>query len=269
MCTVFYIKDLCLLSKNRDKERQESEEIVQTPELLAVRSVGADYFSLGLNRHGCAFVSTAVNNPLWTRAVEEGRSEDARTLWHVDTTGKVSPTQIVSDKLAAARNINDLVTAIRETDRDLRGYNVVLADPEGAVVLETFGREIHVRPLQPRDVVTNHFQNLPFGPRKLDDYPNSFHRYAHASERVSPIHRLTDLCNVIHPGKSEEPSCLWRGDVFRTISSSILDLSRGHLYYSCGIDVPYRLYRMEMIKACEQSGWIRSNTHDDAIGKVL
>ena len=77
MCTVGYHKKLNLIFKNRDKNAPTEEVMVVKPDLITVKTEGADYFSLGTNKNGCAFVSTAVNTPRWTTLASEGKKKEA------------------------------------------------------------------------------------------------------------------------------------------------------------------------------------------------
>lgn len=232
MCTVFYLADLALLSKNRDKEIPEAEEIVRNDDILAVRSVGADYYSLGLNRRGCAFVSTAVNNPAWTAAVEAGRKDEARTLWARDTAGRTSPTRLVSESLPRVESAEEWIQLLQTTDALWRGYNVVLADTTGAWVVETYGREVRPRRLEPRDAITNHFHELPFGPRETADYPGSYARLDYAREKLATIAGPADLLAAIRPDHPADRDRIWRAGAFSTQSSTVLDLAGRRLLYT-------------------------------------
>lgn len=242
MCTAFYLADLGLLSKNRDKGTPEVEEIVQTADVLAVKTSGADYYSLGLNRHGCAFVSTAINNPEWTDVVESGRDEEAQRIMARDTLGLISPTVLVSRLLSTVRSVDEWIAAIKEAGTPWRGYNVVLADAAGAWLVETYRDAVAARPLPTRAVVTNHFREIDFGPRVPQDYPNSYARYDYAQEHVASIGGVADLAEVIRPQDLARRSRIWREGIFRTISSSILDFKNGRLLYTAQCDLPYREY---------------------------
>ena len=74
MCTLFSSLELGLLAKNRDKNEPTDEEIVEDENIIAVRTKDSDYFSLGLNRFGCGFISAAVNSPAWTPLAENGKT---------------------------------------------------------------------------------------------------------------------------------------------------------------------------------------------------
>ena len=232
MCTVFYLQELGLLSKNRDKEQYQTEEIVSTDELLAVRTLGTDYFSLGVNRYGCAFASTAVNGPEWTRAVEEGRTEASAELWRRDTEGRQSPSHLISRLLSSAQSKEELAQAITDTKILWRGYNVVLTDRKGGMVVETFGHEVAIRPLAPKDAITNHFSILAHGPLLPEDYPSSFQRLAYARHKLDTMVSLDGLSSAILPNDRRDQALIWRQGVFCTISSTILDLGNMSLLYA-------------------------------------
>ena len=232
MCTVIYLQELGFLSKNRDKEQNQPEEIVSTDDLLAVRTLGADYFSLGINRFGCAFVSTAVNSPEWTLAVEEGRTEASVEMWLRDTKGRQSPSHLISRLLSSAQSKEELAQAISDANILWRGYNIVLADQNGGMVVETFGHEVAMRPLAPKDAITNHFSILPYGPRLPEDYPNSFQRLAYARQKLGTIGTLESLSAAILPDNATDQAQIWREGVFRTISSTIIDLGNMSLLYA-------------------------------------
>jgi hypothetical protein len=237
MCTVVYLGDLSLLSKNRDKERPTEEEFVRGSGHLAVRTKGADYFSLAVNRHGVAFVSTAVNSPDWTRAVEEGRADDAKSIMEAERKGQTSPTKAISEHISDARNIDDLLAILERPGPSRMGYNVVMADREKAAVLEVFGTQTHRRWLEKRDVITNHFTDLDHGAKTHDDYPSSFERLAYGRHHLDQLSSFADLADVVHPSDDpERAEEIWRKDVFRTISSTVIDLSAPSIFFTPSLD---------------------------------
>ena len=241
MCTVFYLPALRLLSKKRDKECLEQEEIVQTDDMIAVRTVGADYFSLGMNRYGVAFASTAVNSPEWTRAMEQGNRELAKSFWQRDSDGRESATRLVSRMLPQARKVSDVLATLQAAKTSWRGYNVVLMDTESGGVLETFDRQSAWRPLPDKAVVTNHFSKLSHGPRSAEDYPNSFARFDYANEKLATIDALPALFAAIHPQDADDRRRIWRESAFQTISSTVFDLQNMKIYYSGSIDRDYSI----------------------------
>jgi hypothetical protein len=237
MCTVFYLRDLNLLSKNRDKESPAEEEIVRGAGFLAVRTKGADYFSLAVNRHGVAFVSTAVNSPDWTQAIEEGRTSNAKSILMSERRGQTSPTKAISKHIADAKSIDDLLVILERPGHSWAGYNVVMADREKAVVLEASGGQTHRRILEKRDVITNHFTVLDHGAKTHDDYPSSFERLAYGRRHLDQLSSFADLVGVVHPsddpGRAKE---IWRTGAFHTVSSAVIDLSALSVFFTPSLD---------------------------------
>jgi len=234
MCTVLYLNDLQLLSKNRDKENADVEEVISTGGILAVRTVGTDYYSLGLNKNGCAFVSTAVNSPKWTAAVERGETEKAKITMAAETQGKESASRWLSRLLPEVQSVDDWLKALKEANVEWRGYNLVLVDPLKAVHVEAHGRQLDIIPLESRYIVTNHFRRLSWGARERADYVNSFDRFAYAGEKIDSIENIDGLFAAIAPSIKSDRKRIWRKGCFQTISSSVLDLKMGRLYHCVG-----------------------------------
>lgn len=234
MCTVLYLNDLRLLSKNRDKENAAVEEVISTGGILAVRTVGADYYSLGLNKNGCAFVSTAVNSPKWTAAVERGEIENAKNTMAAETQDKESASRWLSRLLPEVQSVDDWLKALKEADVEWRGYNLVLVDPLKAVHVEAHGRQFDIISLENRYIVTNHFRRLSWGARKRADYANSFDRFAYADEKIDSIENIDGLFAAIAPSIKSDRERIWRKGCFQTISSNVLDLKMGRLYHCVG-----------------------------------
>ncbi len=240
MCTVIYLREAGLLSKNRDKEVVTDEEIVPTDDYVAVRSNGDSYFSLGVNRHGFAFVSTAVNSPEWTQLVENGEKDRAKDVFAEERRGQHSPTKFISERLADIVSVDDAVSRLESAGLPWMGYNVVMADRDGASVLETFEGDTYRYDLEPRDIVTNHFRRLNHGAKTYDDYPNSFDRYAYAQENLEGLDGLAGLQSVIHPADDDAKAArIWRKAAFSTVSSSVLDITGARLHYTDALNTPY------------------------------
>lgn len=234
MCTVFYSRALSLLSKNRDKEDATEEEIVRTPDLLAVRTRGAAYYSLAINRHGCAFVSTAVNDPGWTQAVERGDKALAKRLAEEDVRGLVSPTVMVSEMADRVRDISEWIDALTQGAGRWRGYHVVMAQADGGFVAECHRDQVIVRPLEPRDAVVNHFRSIAHGPRQASDYPNSFQRLDYARSQLPTQCDFEALAEAACPQDPVRAKAIWRSGAFSTVSSSIIDIAAKALHYAVG-----------------------------------
>src|SRR3989339_67393 len=144
MCTVGYSNRLKLLFKNRDKTSATGEVVVFKPGYIAVKTEGADYFSLGTNDHGCGFVSTAVNSPEWTRLADQGRMKEAAFLFASETTGLVNPMGIVSAKLPDVRNVDEWLDVLLTSGKRFLGYNILLVDNDGAAHVEVINDQHHV-----------------------------------------------------------------------------------------------------------------------------
>ena len=244
MCTVLYLNDLNLLSKNRDKDTAEDEEVVSTDDVLAIRTRGADYYSLGINKHGCAFVSTAVNSPEWTAAIENGDFDQAKTIMEDETRGKEGPSHLLSRHLHEVRTVDDCLQILDGTNFNWRGYNIVLMDHSKAVHIEAYGQELDVVPLNSRYIVTNHFRRLSWGPRKRSDYVNSFDRFAYAEEKINSITNHEGLLETIAPSANNGRQRIWREDSFQTISSTVLDLKGACLYRCVDAGQPFEVHKI-------------------------
>jgi hypothetical protein len=234
MCTVFFIRSAGLLSKNRDKETPEPEEVVHAPGMIGVRTAGTDYFSLAMNRHGLCFVSTAVNSPEWTRAVEEGRTAEAARQLQEERRGLTGPTRILSSAFADLRSVAEAVDHLGRAAVPWAGYHVVLVDAADAVLIEHFRDRTHSRPLAGRDAVTNHFHTLMHGARNQAEYPSSFDRLGYARERLPGIDDLVDLKEAANPTDPTQSARIWRDGAFSTVSATILDLGGRCLWRSTG-----------------------------------
>lgn len=247
MCTVIYHKELGFLSKNRDKGEVTREQIISTSCFSAVRSVGSDYFSMAVNRHGMAFASTAINSPEWTAAAEQGRYEEAAQIFEVENAGLESPTAALSASLNGATSLDQWVERLCRPGSSWMGYNVVLADRERALLVETHAGKTHVRILPERAVVTNHFKTLEHGPRKRDDYPSSYERLEYATERVLRTEDSEEFRNLIRPSQAEGAALIWREGHFRTVSSGIIDLRARLLLHTKSREESFARYRLRAL----------------------
>lgn len=218
------------------------EEIVCSEHGVAIRTENANYFSLGVNLHGCAFASTAVNSPKWTQAVLEGRLTEAKEIFEEETRGHTSPTKIVSEMLPHVATKQDWIKRLTQAQEKWMGYNVIVADKNGACVVETFGERTHVRELKDCDVITNHFLELPHGPKKITDYPSTFERLNYAQGLVSSCQSIDDIFEVIKPQDTQRQKQIWRSGVFKTQSSAVIEIAKTQLWHSTGLDEDYKNY---------------------------
>lgn len=240
MCTVLFDRPLGLLCKNRDKDRPTTEEFVHLDEALAIKTEGASYYSLGVNAAGCAFASTAVNTPRWINAVERGASEEARNIFEEENVGLQRPSEVISELLPRVRSVDVWVEALRKADMAWMGYNLILVDPEKALRIETYGHNMQEHPLSDKDVITNHFTLLGYGPQGPEEYANSYERLAYARECVGDAKTRDDIFGILNPGDIEMQRRIWRDGQFRTVSSAVIDLTEGAIYYTSGLNEAYR-----------------------------
>lgn len=245
MCTVFYLNDLHLLSKNRDKEMMETEEVVVTDDILAVRTKGADYFSLGINKQGCAFVSTAVNSPEWTAAIERDEVENAKSIMAAETEGKEGPTWWLSRLLPKVKSVDEWLQYLKDAKIRWRGYNLLLVDRTKAVHVEAYDDQLHIVPLDSRYIVTNHFRHLSWGAQKRAEYENSFNRFDYAAEKLALIKNREELFDAVAPPAGADQKHIWRKDNFQTISSTVIDLEGGHLFRCFGAGQPFEVHGLK------------------------
>jgi len=225
-----FINSLGLLSKNRDKETMEKEEIIHTDEMMAVRTAGSSYFSLGMNKYGCAFVSTAVNSPEWTAAIEHGEIDKAREIMAIETKDHTGPTQLLSDLLPSVKSIDDWEDALEASDSSWRGYNLVMIDKKSNLHMETYGENMYKKKMDDRYVVTNHFRKLNWGAKVPSEYKNSFNRYDYATEKIPNIFSHRNLFEAIAPSDTSDAKKIWRNGFFSTISSTVIDVNNMCLY---------------------------------------
>lgn len=243
MCTILYHKLLGVLTKNRDKNILIEEEVVQTSEFIAVRTKGSNYYSLGVNKNGCAFASTAVNSVEWTSIAGQGNITEAKKLFEDENHGLVSPTVIISELLPHTTDIKFWIEKLMQSHTYWMGYNVIVADKNQALVVETYADKTHIRKLMDKDVVTNHFLELDHGSKKYQDYPNSYDRLKYVSNLIQSVEELNQLKEIIKPADLSRQKEIWRNNAFYTVSSSILDLNKCVLLYSKGLHDEYKEYK--------------------------
>ena len=246
MCTVLFDRSLSILTKNRDKTENTPEAIVQTAEILAVLAKGASYFSLGINKNGCAFVSTAVNTVAWTHAASQGHLVEAKLIADDDNRDLKSPTDFISRSFHCYESVKAIEESIAVESANTRwvGYNLVLVDRNEAFVLELHDQKMFKRTLDAKDVITNHFLELNHGPRTYQDYPSTFDRYKSCKERLPGSQTLGDYESILAIRDESECPDIWRKGKFFTVSSSILDLTDLSLSHRESPTQPYRRFRL-------------------------
>ncbi|HOW43062.1 MAG TPA: methyltransferase domain-containing protein [Candidatus Omnitrophota bacterium] len=232
MCTIGYHRNLKLIFKNRDKASPTDEVVIVRPAFLAVKTEGADYYSVAINRYGCAFASAAVNTPRWTALVMSGKDKEARLQSQKENAGLVNPMIMLSRFLPQARGVDELARKLLDSGADFMGYNILLADSEKALHLEVHGRKSHLTVLTQDTVITNHFLTLEHGPRKSQDYPSSYKRMQSAKQQIKAAVSIEDIFQMLTAREDEHADGLWRSGVFSTVSSTVLDLESHALHYS-------------------------------------
>ncbi len=239
MCTVGYHTELNIIFKNRDKCIPTDEVVILKPEFLAVKTEGADYFSTGINKHFCAFASTAVNTPEWTAKATEGKMDEASAQFKKENEGLVNPMAYVSKYLPQVTGIDEWLEKVLNSGGRFMGYNLLLCDKEKTVHIELYKDEHHITEISGCAVVSNHFRHLDHGPKKYEDYPSSFERYDAIENKLKDIITLEDMFNTLKPLHGNEENIFWRSGNFSTVSSSVIDLDTYALYYTSSPCVEY------------------------------
>ena len=151
---------------------------------------------------------------------------------------------LVSEMLPKAKNINEIIDKIQSSDLKWMGYNILLADIEQALDIETYNSDIHIRRLNTREVVTNHLFHLKYGPKNYSEYSSSFRRYEYGNNSIKSTSSIADLFNILKPADEEKREEIWRTGAFKTISSSIIDLEKCLIYYSKDLNEDYSTLRI-------------------------
>lgn len=232
MCTIGYHKRLNILFKNRDKNIPTNEVVIIKPEIITVKTDGAGYFSLGTNRYGCSFVSAAVNTPFWTSIASEGDVEKAAEQFRRENEGLTNPATIVSKYLLEVDNLDKLMEMVFNSKDKYMGYNLLLADKEKGFHIELYRDKYHISRVDDMTVVSNHFQHLDHGPKKIEDYSSSFERLEAAKRLMNDFISLEDIFKTLKPYDGLTENIFWRNGNFHTISSTIIDLDTRAIYYA-------------------------------------
>lgn len=232
MCTIGYHKKLNIAFKNRDKNIPTNEVMVIKPDLMAIKTEGADYFSLGTNIHRCSFVSAAVNSPEWTSIASEGRVKDAAELFKKENDGLTNPVTTVSRYMPEVNNVKEWLEIILRSGKRYMGYNIILADRENAVHMELYDNKSHITWIENNAVISNHFSHIDHGPKNAEDYPSSFERLEAIKNTIKDFVSLEDVFKTLKPTDGKRENLFWREGSFHTISSSVIDLDTNAIYYA-------------------------------------
>lgn len=232
MCTIGYHKKLNVVFKNRDKNRPTEEVIVVKSDILAVKTEGSDYYSLGVNKYGVAFVSAAINTPKWTSFALKGMNKEARAQFEKENKGLVNPMITVSKLLKGAKTARELIGSLLDSGGNFMGYNLIVADGTEAARVELHRKSSHVRWHTQDVVATNHFQHLDHGPKAKKDYPSSFKRLELACAMVKDAISMEDIFSMLKVQHVHPDEGLWRTGTFPTVSSSVIDREALALFYT-------------------------------------
>ena len=239
MCTIGFCRDLNIVFKNRDKDKLVEEEIIADDNIIACRTVGADYYSWGINRYGCAFVSAAINTPKWTQLHYNGKTIEANEQYELENIGLDSPMQLISNILPSVKRVDMWIETINVSKRIWKGYNILIADSQNAYIIELYKDQYNIREIGDREVITNHFQIIDHGPKNESDYENSFQRLTYGKEKIEKVKSTGDIFQMLKPDNPEDQKKIWRSDEFSTVSSTIINFQDCHVYYSKKIDEKY------------------------------
>lgn len=232
MCTVIYLENPGLLCKNRDKDSPVEETIVNEDGILGIKSLNSNYLSLGINRYGVAFVSTAINKPEWMRAVESGDREKAGKILKEELEGLVRPSRFITERFHTMKSARDMSEMIAAESCDWMPYNIVAADSTQAFHLELHKDNKAVHTLSGRYVVTNHFFSIPYGPSVTKDYPSSFYRYELSESKAPHMNTAEDVQAFLYRSDDDEDRSIWRKGVYDTVSGTVIDLHGKSILYS-------------------------------------
>lgn len=233
MCTIGYHKKLNILFKNRDKYDPTEEVLSVKPGIIAVKTESSDYYCSGINQHGCAFATTAVNTPYWTYLSSQGKVEEAAQQHKKENEGLVNPSIVISKLFPDITNAREWLDKLINSGQRFMGYNMLLVDRATVLHVEIYNDQYHVNEIEGSVSVTNHFKTLHHGPEKVKDYPSSYERLSVSTNYVNNFISLEDVFDALGGIKEDlsEDGQLWREGRFYTVSSSVMDLDTKALYY--------------------------------------
>ncbi len=232
MCTIGYHKELNIIFKNRDKTFETEEEIIADNRIIACRTQGDNYYSWGVNRYGCAFVSAAINTPKWTRLMNDGRLEEANDQYQSENEGLLSPMILISEMLSEVKHVESWLEKLESSNHSWMAYNLLVTDIHRGFLIELHKEECHIRELNSREVVTNHFNFINHGPVKDSEYPSSFGRFNLGNERVARADSIEDIHQLLSFQDGKDGENIWREGIFSTVSSSIINFQKSHVSYA-------------------------------------
>ena len=239
MCTIGYNKKLNVIFKNRDKTSPTSEKIIADDKLIACRTRGANYYSWGINKYGCTFVSAAINTPQWTKLVYDGKLKEAQEQYEDENKDLQNPMVCVSEMLPDVRLVDNWLEALESSNTLWMGYNLLIADRQKVYLVEFYKDQSHIRELTDSEVITNHFQTINHGPMQETDYPSSFGRYKYGNSKITSAETFDDIYHLLMHDNREDNSTTWRKGNFFTISSSVIDFQNCSIDYTKTVNEKY------------------------------
>lgn len=231
MCTIGFHKKLNIIFKNRDKSSITVEEIIKNDNIIACKTKDENYYSWGLNKYGVAFVSARINSPLWTGLIYDGLMDKAKEQYALENKNLINPVIKISEKLHDIKETDYLIELLKSGKNNSMGYNVLIADNKQAYILELYKDEISIEMFNENRAITNHFQKINSGPKKEEDYKNSFERYSYSNSIIKKSESLSDIFDMLQSGSSGKDNILWRNDIFHTVSSTIIDFNEKKVYF--------------------------------------
>ena len=227
MCTIGYLRKAGVLFKNRDKGAPETEDIINNGEILACKTVGDEHYSWGLNKHSCGFVTAMVQPKFWPGGQDKYPKERLKL-----------PSLMLTETLSSVTGLGQWIEVFKHKG-PWQGYNVILADKEGAMLVEMYGDRIDVITCGNLKVVANHFCDVDYPDREgfKTGHINTFERLDYVAGRLNNIENPAkeDLQDILVPRDMSADPGVWMTDPtggLVTVSSNIIDLRNLTLYYA-------------------------------------
>ena len=227
MCTIGYLRKAGIMFKNRDKGAPEVEEIINDGNVISCKTVGDEHYSWGLNKHGCGFVTAMVQSKFWP-ADKDKYSDQQLKL----------PSLMLTQTLPEVTGLGQWVEKLKH-EGPWQGYNVILADKEGAMLVEIYGDHIDVVTCGKVKMVTNHFCDIQYDNKEgyKTGHMNTFERYDYVAGRLHDIEQPTkeDLQAVLLPEDMQKDPGVWMTDPtggLVTVSANVIDIRNLTLYYA-------------------------------------
>ncbi len=227
MCTIGYLRKAGIMFKNRDKAAPEVEEIINDGNIMACKTVGDKHYSWGLNKHGCGFVTAMVQSKFWPGDRDKYKEGELKL-----------PSLMLTETLPEVTGLGQWIEILKQKG-PWQGYNVILADREGAMLVEMYGENIEVSTCGSVKVVTNHFCDVEYADKEgyKTGHMSTFERYDYAAGRLKGIEHPSreELQAVLLPNDMGADPGIWMTDAsggLVTVSSNIIDIRNLTLYYA-------------------------------------